>query len=383
MAYWQRRYILKQHTLASDSATYTVDLPESNKLSALLLKLAWTNGTTNNQGRGLPAEIDKVEVIADGSFEIVSLTGWQLYKMAHFAFGRPPTQVRTQVGSAVQQVILPILFGRYIGDPEYYLDCSLFTSLELKITYSPTISATVGFATGTGVLDVVGHMYMGGAPGPQMGYLKTTQKYSFTSVASGDEEIELPRAHPYRSIMVRAFESGIADGVDVTELKLEVNDGEFTPYVGRWVDIQQENQESLKIVPVECGVAHLTDADTLETEVGTLVSIRMNTAAAFAAATDWGDDRPASVAGSLVTIAGQLNEGSGTWGAVALDTVDRAIHWEATGIGVGHCVLIPFDLGGDMNNCLPSRDYDRVKLILTQGGAGAAVEVVLQEVLTP
>jgi len=36
-----------------------------------------------------------------------------------------------------------------------------------------------------------------------------------------------------------------------------------------------------------------------------------------------------------------------------------------------------------MNNCLPSRDYDRVKLILTQGGAGAAVEVVLQEVLTP
>lgn len=383
MAYLQRRYIKKQHTLASDAATYTVDLPASNVLSALEVHLAWTNGTTYNQVRSLATEIDKLEVIANGSMEIVSVTGYELAKLAHLLLGRSLMGARNQGPSAVQSVMLPLLFGRWIGDPNYYLNCAAFTSLELKITYSPTISATVGYATGTGVLDVIGYMYMGGAPGMQAGYLKTSRKKNFSSAASGDEVVELPLGHPYRLVAVTAYEAAIADGVDVTEYQLRLNDGEVFPSVGRWTDQQKDNQFRLGIDPGEGGIAFLTSADTLESECGALLDGNVQCAFAYGAGADFPIYNLLSAAGGLITLSGQLVEGSATYAAAAVDTVDRTLRWGARGHGVGNAIILPtYDLY-DPELWLPSREYDSVDLILTQGGAGADVSVLLQEVLPP
>jgi len=381
MERWERRYITKQKSLTTDAATEVVNLPLSNILSGLLVRLAWTNGTTDSAATDVIDAVDKVQVIANGSHELFSLSGEELAKHAYFETGRRCPQYRHFGASAVQSCTFPVMFGRFLGDPELWLRCNDFTSLELKITYSPTISATVGFATGTGVLDVIGVMFYGGEPGIHQGYLRTTSQYAVTTAASGDAVIELPRQNDYRRLYAYCFETAIEDGVDVTELELSLNNGELVPYTGRWLDLQEQNEYELGIVPVESGVFAGVDNETIETRLGRILGFNTTVVHNFAATTDFPLYDISSIAGGTVTLAGILVEASATYAATALDAAARDIHWIGRGVGVGNAVCIPFDKMLTMDHVLRSADFDSVKLTLTQGAAGGALKVWLQELV--
>jgi len=45
-------------------------------------------------------------------------------------------------------------------------------------------------------------------------------------------------------------------------------------------------------------------------------------------------------------------------------------------------VVLDFDIGEDMDNCLNSAAYDRVTLTLNQVSAGKDIRVILQEVVS-
>ncbi len=378
--YWQSREILRRKNLTSDAATEVVDLPRSNILSGLLVRYECTNGATGGGGEFIDQAIDKIEVIADGSKELFSLTGREALKYAQNLLGRMPDCELNDCASAVQWIEIPVCFGRQLGDMEYFLDCAKYTSLELRFTYSPTIAADK-FATGTSYLSVLGLMAMEGAPSPQKGLIKTSRKKNFTSEASGDKEIDLPLGNLYYRLLVYAYEAGTRPEVNISRVKLELNDGEKVLADHRWEELELLNYLDFKPLTAQSYKVLRTANDSVDTYAGNIIAAAVATMFDHAAATDFPVYNIVSVSGGRVTLDGILVEGSATWAAVAVDTVKRNHFLTVWGRSYGNLVVIPFDVNRDMANLLNSAAWDKVKLVLTQGDAGADVSVILQEVL--
>ena len=72
--YWQEREIFREAVVSDEQSTVVIDLPRSNVLSGLVVNVRATNGAT--AGAQYPPEmITRLEVIADGSKELFSMTG--------------------------------------------------------------------------------------------------------------------------------------------------------------------------------------------------------------------------------------------------------------------------------------------------------------------
>jgi hypothetical protein len=312
--YWQEREIFRQAVISDETATVVIDLPRSNILSALLLDISATNGTT--AGAQYPPEmISRIEVIADGSKEIYSMTGVEAFLATYGLFGRIPPCKHDKGAEANQFTSIVIPFGRHFGDAEFYLNCADYTSLELRITFNATVGAT-GIADNSLYLEVLGLMAMEGPPAPRRGTFKTSRKYNFVTAASGDQVLDLPRANLYRRLLVIVSGEGNTVGGAFSRVSLDVNNGEKIIFAGR---VAGEYYKSVLQLGLEQAFAESVTGDTL------LVS--------------------------------------------------------AIPATLGDVLVIPFDVGNEMANCLNSAVYDKVTLTLSQASAGKSVSIVLQEVL--
>lgn len=382
MPRWQRRYSERQLVQVSDAATYMRELPKSGALSAIEARIAMTNGATGGGGEDVIDAIDRIEVIANGSEVLFSLEGIELDKWIQFWTRRFMAQNRDDRNAEVQFATFLIPFGRWIGDPELWLDLSAFRTVELRITYSPTIGAAT-FATGTTTFDIILWMYEHGQLPPQFrGWLRTTQIRSLTSLAAGDERIPLSRRFPYTGIMVYAFEAGVADGLNITQIELSVNNGALIPYTGRWVDIQDENAQMFQIESWLDMYVQRADNETIETRLGRIKSAILQVEQDLAAGADFNLANVAAIAGGRITTHEFLVEGSATYAATILAGSDLDVHLQARGFGVGNAILLPFTPGGDIDSALQAPSMDELVLTLTQGNAGAAVRVSTQELVT-
>lgn len=377
----ERRYLLNREVQAVDSATRTIELAEQGLVSALLLRLECTNGATAGEERIIDA-VDRVEVIADGSDVLFSLEGVELYKWQYAWLRRRPPQILTQRAAAVQEVALWVPFGRFLGDRELYLDLARFNRVELRVQHSPTIAAT-SFATGTFTISAIEYGWRAGVfAGGGRGFLRTRQIRSFTSVAAGEELVELDKRHPFLAAMVYAREANVADGTDITTVELREEDGRVIPWTARWLDAQMENQEMLALDPTEEGVALQTDAGTIDTLVSRIVDAEVHVE----------DDTPAeddahpygkiaSINADRITLSVVEEDFTAAAPTSALSATRYPVHWRARGIGIGNAVLVPLAMPGDIDNPYNLEGKGRVELALTQGGAGAAVRVSTQELV--
>lgn len=91
MAGWQKVYLerKKAETTTSTSGTVTVDLPEKDFLSELLITAFHTNTTLTNALIPVYLAIKKIEVL-DGSEVIKSLSGRQAQALAYYHGRTPP-----------------------------------------------------------------------------------------------------------------------------------------------------------------------------------------------------------------------------------------------------------------------------------------------------
>jgi uncharacterized protein (DUF2141 family) len=381
MARWQRRYLARQLVRSSDAETYPRQLPKSGILSGLELRVAITNGSTGGGGEDVIDAIDRIEVIGNGSEVLFSLEGIELDKWAQFWTKRLMAQNRDDRNAEVQFAMFPVMFGRWLGDNELWLDLSAWTDVELRVQFSPTISAAA-FVTGTVTIDIITWMYEHGAQPPSFsGWLRTTQVKAFTSLASGDEPVILSRRFPYANIMVYAFEAGIADGVDISQIELSIDNGRLIPYTGRWLDIQDENAQMFGIESWLDMYAQRADNETIETRLGRVKSAILQVEQDLAAAADFTLANVASIAGGRLTTHSFIVEGSATYAATILQTTDGDMHVQARGFGVGNAIVLPFMPGGDIGAVLPAPTFDELTLTLTQAAAGAAVRVSTQELV--
>ena len=339
-----------------------------------------TNGATSGLEKIFTA-IDRVEVVADGSNVLFSMTGAALYRWAHFVYKVEPPHRQDQQLSVVQELTLPLLFGRYFMDAEFGLRLDNYRDVEVRIQYSPTIAATE-FATGTTQFHLIAVIDDDDTViNAARGFLRTTEAFAFTTVAAGEQVIDLARSYPYWDIMVFCREATIDDGVDITIAEVRIDDRQYIPATGRWDDWQGFNEKEMGIDPRHSGIMLRGDTETFDTHTGRIWNAQVTPVFVQSDANGIITVMIGSIAGDRLTMSVSDAADAAASTHFTAAAADRAIHWEAKGLGVGNAIMIPFTNGENPDLALDVRDRGRAQLALTNGGAGGTCEVVTRELV--
>ena len=373
------RVILNNETQSSDAATKIVKLPQSNFLHTLYVKVQCTNGATSAKNQDISDVVDLIEVVANGSDVLLSLTPQEIKRWTLWLTGCNLPQSRNERPAAVQEMTFPLFFGRYPFDPNFYLRCSALTDLELKVTYSPTIAAT-SFATGTVKIGVFATMTMGTQPGDYLGTLTHKTIRAFTSAASGEDVTLVPRGNLLRQLLIYAYEAGIDSATDITSIKFDVNNDEKVITSIAWNDLNNINKITNWIEHHEEILAFTDDNDVIDTDVERISWIGSHLQSSMADAGDTFElARVDAIAGDRITIdqaAADITAGAETF---ATDPTSRNHMLYVKGQGLSHAVVLDFAQSGE-GALLNTSSYDQVRLTLSQGGADALVRISAQEV---
>jgi len=228
MAMERLAYLEKDKTLG-DSGTTTTDITIKDPITALFVEVRATNGSSYNHNNNVLDCVSKIELI-DGSKVMFSMSAKQAFAQACYDLGFWPQTKLSMLGGDPQSAAIPILFGRFIGDPDRAFDPSRFVHPQLRITWNlaavRAVAATA-FATGTGTLTVIARV-MEGAPAPA-GYLLKKEHYTWTT-AVGTEYIELPTDLSIKSLLLRSYLAAYHPFGMVNNWKLNCDGGKFVPF---------------------------------------------------------------------------------------------------------------------------------------------------------
>jgi|GEM_PF-830536 len=365
----RRVFIAKADTI-KDTETPSFKLKGRGAISAIDVIYQADNGSTSNQGHPIHKDVSKIEVV-DGAEALWSLSMVQAQALDFYMDKLMPPMEITEVGGATQYEMARILFGRYLGDPLFWLDPDRFDNPELKLSHALTISATAGFATGTGKLTVVAHVFEE-PPATLEGFLRAIEVRNFTSAASGDEPTELPLDYKIRYLLVRAYESGTAWDTDITNVKVDLAYSKKILWDMPALDLKRLNVERWGLARISQLLLR-TDGDSPELFVAYPEVVNVNVRQDLSIAS--------YDALSADTITLQVLDLT-TSPSIAKATADRQIDCVVDGAFPHHVACIPFGVPEDPETWFDPKPWNPVRVILTQGGAGAAVSICVQQLRT-
>lgn len=231
---FRSEYIGKQASL-SQAGTYQQKLSFSNPITALDILVENTNGSTSNTGVRIADEVSAIEV-ADGSHHVFSLPMKEAMASSYYRTKAPPYTVLTEAADGVQYEGFRLLFGRWFGDPEYYLKPANYNNLVFSLTNSFTEHASTGWADDAGKLTLRAHTMLSGVSGYK-GVIMTKSHYNITSVGSGELTIDLPTDFPYLAIMLIARLTTKRPEQIISNVKLMADNGAYVPFDTRTLDL--------------------------------------------------------------------------------------------------------------------------------------------------
>lgn len=363
-----RDYYFKREATVADSDTVIIDITVKDPISYIEVEYEATNGATSCTDHELHDDVSKIEVV-DGSDVIASLSMLEWKALNFFELGRFPHELLSEVGGAKQEEKIIIHFGRYPDDPEYFLDPGAFRNPQIRLTHSLTISATAGFATGTGKVTVKARLIEEGA-GPWKGFMMSKQRYSWTSAASGDEEIDLYRDYPYRFIILKALLSTYRPDEIISKVKMSCDADKYIPF-----DLYTEDILDLMIVKY----GYVTQKKTiLKADDGTTLTDVYDIVKAFINAEV--DDHIATIE---AVDAEQVSNGLynlTTPGTPAFQTTAQQCALFVEGNYPCACMILPVGGGNDERDWFDPTRYGSVKLFATQATANASCALITQQV---
>lgn len=389
---WQTDLLLDAEAQSSDSTTKIIDLPRDGHIAMVDLLLKATNGATSNTaygvagtaGKAMMDTVTKLEIIANGSKTILSVTSVEdLIAEAIRITSKIPARDLQEGASDVQSIHVPIYFGRFIDDKLMMIPNgafqggNFFDSLQLKITYDLGTIAATRFATGTFTISAsVKKLVDGSDPAGKL--IKTFQhKDDYTTVASGVKPINLTYGPALfmRSIQVYCYEAGIAEDVDITKMVVEYNSiggGKVTPFEMPWDALQDHNAMTYGLAPLTfSGLVFLSDTDTIVTRVPDIKQFGINNMAVLGLAPE--ESRVESVAGDTLTTGHWKHSTEAAAGAA--NTTDADHHWHVVTDVIPRYAYIDFDESKTMNDLLDTGGMTALVLKLTNGAAGGTVRV--------
>jgi len=225
---FHRLAYLENATVLGDSGEKVTDINLQDPITCLWLELRATNGASYNHNSPMPYCVSSIEII-DGSRVLYSLNGKQAFAMACADLGQWPHTRLSFLGGDPQSLAVPILFGRYLGDPDFAFDPRKFVNPQLRVKWNlaavNAVGAT-GYATGTGRLTAMCEVLPSGAtPG---GMLTKKQHYTWTT-AVGSEFVECPTDLPWARIMYRAHLNAYHHYGLISKLRLNCDGGAYVP----------------------------------------------------------------------------------------------------------------------------------------------------------
>ncbi len=364
-----RAHVARDRATLSDADTFELDLRGFGAISAIDVIMRATNGATSNQGVPINVDVDTIEVV-NGSQVLHSLSGIQERVLNTFELGDYPAVTLDEQAAAVQEEVFRINFGRFVGDEQYWLRPADFGNPTLRVTVSLTISATAGFATGTGRITVIVWTW-DDVPSTRRGMLLTKEYKSFTSAASGDDRADLPRDFPYRLLVFRAFETAVEYHTDITQLKLTLDQDRMIPLDMRAEQLRTMNAEWFGQFNVP-QIVFRTDADTPDSWLAYPREYNANALLDLdVASIDARGVNQLTLQLLSVTVAP----------AIAKSTTDTAINIITRGFGPHHALAFPFGSMRDPESWFDPTGFGKFEAVLTQGGAGAAVSIFGQQVM--
>ena len=374
-------HYINDEAQSSDAATWRLSLPNRGSLHTALLKCACTNGATGGRAVSILDAIDKVEIIADGSEVIYSLTPVEIEKWYETLQGRGLQMVQSEAASGVQYAVMPLMFGRWLYDPEFFLPLERFKDVRLEVTYSPSTAADGGFATGTTTFDLMLVMSFAEPGVIYKGTLKHRQLKSFTSVASGDQEVELPDDIDIRNIGVYAYEAGVADGTDITKVVLEDKATGEKLFDADWsnlIDISRELHGAVIDHNIEL---FAQDNDTINTRIGAILGWSVHGTIPDVDATDlFYLTKFDAISGDQLTLCYMQGKIVAAAEALSTQATDGQIYVQVWGKSPSYFGVIPYDYFDIPGSYLDTAKYGKPTVTLTQGGADASVIVSVQEI---
>lgn len=374
------RHLVNDAVQSSDNNTYRYDLPTQDCLHALFLRVSCTNGATAGRGVTIHDVVDNIQVLGTPSDPIINLNPREYEKWYENIFRRPLPMIWTEAASGVQEITYPLIFGRSLFDREMWLPLWEFTQPQLVVDYSPTISATVGFATGTTTFDLVGYISKRGELANYLGTLCKRSIRTFTSAAAGDESTKIDTINRIRNIGLYAFEAQVADGSNITRVVLRHRTTGGEIWQGDWQNFMNEQRERFPGFITHQARLLAADNDIWKSRLGgnkrwgiELFGTHDVTADTFALANfdaENGDELTLDVSIADVTAGSETH---------IADTGAKAWKVFATAENPGYFGNISFmgrDIPEDYLDPIAEKD---IELVLTQGNAGADVRISIEE----
>ena len=361
-----RDYYFKREATVADSDTVVINIDIKDPISFIKVEYEATNGGTSCIDHELHDDVDKIELV-DGSDVLFSMSMAEAIALNFFELSKLPHQSLSENLSVVQEESCYIHFGRFQNDPEYYFNPTAWKNPQLRITHTLDISATAGFATGTGKITVMARIIEEGAL-PYKGFLMSKNKYSWTSGTSGDEPIDMPRDHPYRMMLVKALLTTYRPDEVLSKHKLSCDADKFVPFEMYTEDVMDQNEKQFGLAQ-QCKNLLTADDGTALLDLYDIrkASIRCNY-----------DDQIATIEG---VDAEQVSVGLYNMATVtspALQTTARVCPVAVEGIAPFGCIVFPF---GELNNpesWFDAPSFSDIKLYCTQAVAGACA-ILLQQ----
>lgn len=348
-----------------DTGTKIIDLSFKDPLSAIGLQFVGTNGATSNKANWMNDVVTKIEIV-DGSDVLLSLSLKQAQALQAYQTEKTPYIHFEEGASKTGKDEVMLLFGRYLHDPDYFLDLTKFSNPQLKITTNEDViraMGATGWLSGSFKVSITAFILAEGASAAK-GFIMNKEVYNFTSATSGDEHIDLPKDHPYVGLMLNSTikQSDIYELI--SKMKISCDSDKFVPidqYTHHYME-QFENGRDLLSMR-----SWLFRKDGEEPQFPIYYNPRANlmSGARTSLGSGW------MWSGNMNLLVSDLATGAAV-------TSEQGIWAHITGSSL-HCSLyVPFGLLSDPESYFQTVDWNEIKLILTQAAAGA-VKVCLQQ----
>ena len=347
-------YLVNGQTL-NDSDTVPINLTGVGKILKLRVQYQATNGATSNTVGRLNGMVSKLQVV-DGSNVMHSLSMREEQAKNFYDNGRLPFQQLSQVKAAVVIEEAVIDFRRFPGDVNFYLDTSTYQNPQLQLTHALTISATAGFATGTGKLSVIATLIDSGAPS-RLGYVMAKEVDSFASAASGDHNTDLPLDFPIAAILV-------IDPVDATLPDASLSNFKLTQDNDSFIPINESIDDLLRANAEQFGEAEQSQDLLPDTTFTALGDLYQRTHA-------WISQAGATAKAILTVVTANQTKGDFTTGETG------TISQTSRGSSPHSSVIYRFGDGADPTQIFSPNGVGIFQLKLTNAATGATPKVVV------
>ena len=359
-------YLINAQTL-KDSDTVTLDITKGLKILFLVIQYEATNGATSNTLRRINSMISKLSVV-EASSVLHALSMREEQAKNFFDYKRMPYQLLTDAAGGTVRERAVIDFRRMPGDKNFYLDTSRYTNPQIQLTHALTISATAGFATGTGKLTVIARVIDSGAAA-NSGFVMAKELDSFASAASGDNTTDLPLDFPISHLLVQNPVNAKTPDNSLSNFKLTADTDAYIPINETYLDLLRDNADEYgpaeQSVELLSGGQPWTDESDIYFQSDALVSLSGPDIGAFVTAIAGNENKlaipayyPTGAAANTLLTAG-------------------AASYKVRGFAPHSTVIYRFGNGMDPEDLFSPTGVGKFQLKLTNAATGATPKVVV------